>query len=256
MLPSSKPLIAVPADCPFFDGYVWHGAPEQYLKAASDVADVTPVIVPSLGNESNLTSILGVVDGVLITGAKSNVEPSRYGKDVLEEYGPYDPARDYSSLFLIRAAIEKGLPLLTICRGIQELNVALGGTLSPAIQNIPGRADHRAPETNDSDEKFAIHQPVHIRSHTCLAAILGEGDIMVNSVHQQGIETLAPRLVSEAIALDGTIEGVSVKDARTFAIGVQWHPEYWAKSDEASRKIFEAFGKAVHQHREARIKKG
>ena len=254
MASTEKPLIAVPSDCPVFDGYVWHGAPEQYLKAASDVAMVTPIIVPSLGHESDLKSILAVVDGVLITGAKSNVEPHLYGKKATEEYEPFDRARDTASLYLIRAAIEMGLPLLTICRGIQELNVALGGTLSPALQKIPGRNDHRAVETEGNDRKFAIHQPVHIHDNTCLAAIIGKSDILVNSVHQQGIETLAPRLVMEATAPDGTIEGVSVKDAQTFAIGVQWHPEYWAETDEPSQKIFKAFGDAVYKHRDARNK--
>ncbi|MHC5305691.1 gamma-glutamyl-gamma-aminobutyrate hydrolase family protein [Bartonella sp. LJL80] len=253
MSAGSKPLIAVPADCPYFDGYVWHGAPEQYLKAAANVALVTPLIVPSLGNDIDLNMVLNAVDGVLITGAKSNVEPHHYGRKATKEYEPFDPARDTSSLALIRAALERGLPLLAICRGIQELNVALGGTLAPAIQQIPGRQDHRAPQTDDSDQKFAIHQPVDIRDNTCLAAIVGEGEIMVNSVHQQGIDALAPRLIVEATAPDGTIEAVSVKNADTFAIGVQWHPEYWAESDAPSNKIFKAFGEAVHRHKMLRI---
>lgn len=249
-----KPLITVPADCPNFGGYVWHGTPQQYLKAVSEVAGLAPLIVPSLGKQSDLDSILAVVDGVLISGAKSNVEPSRYGEKPTPDHEPFDVARDETSFFLIRAAIERGLPILAICRGIQELNVALGGTLLPALQKIPGRFDHRATDTSNNDRKFAIRHPVLVHDNTFLHTILGVGKIMVNSVHQQGIKTLAPRLVAEATAPDGTIEAVSVKDATTFALGVQWHPEYWATSDEPSKKIFEAFGKAVYRHKDQRLR--
>ena len=250
-----KPLIAVPADCPAFDGYVWHGAPQQYLEAASKVADVAPLIVPSLGREADVQSILAVVDGVLITGAKSNVNPARYGETATADHEPFDFSRDETSFFLIDAAIRQGLPLLAICRGIQELNVALGGTLSPALQKIPGKLDHRANDKSDSDKKFAIRQPVHVSGNTSLSKIVGTGEIMVNSVHQQGINKLAPRLVAEATAPDGTIEAVSVKDAKDFALGVQWHPEYWATSDIPSNKIFKAFGAAVHHHKDRRLEK-
>ncbi|WP_279111576.1 gamma-glutamyl-gamma-aminobutyrate hydrolase family protein [Bartonella apis] len=250
-----KPLIAVPADCPAFEGYVWHGAPQQYLEAASKVADVAPLIVPSLGAGADVQSILAVVDGVLITGAKSNVNPARYGETATADHEPFDFARDETSFFLIDAAIRQGLPLLAICRGIQELNVALGGTLSPALQKIPGKLDHRANDKNDSDKKFAIRQPVHVSANTLLANIVGTGEIMVNSVHQQGINKLAPRFVAEATAPDGTIEAVSVKDAKDFALGVQWHPEYWATSDIPSNKIFKAFGEAVHHHYDKRLEK-
>ena len=250
-----KPLIAVPSDCPAFDGYVWHGTPVQYLEAASKVADVAPLIVSSLGAEADVQSILAVVDGVLITGAKSNVNPARYGEVATADHEPFDFARDEASFFLIHAAIRQGLPLLAICRGIQELNVALGGTLSPALQKIPGKLDHRANDKSDSDKKFAIRQPVHVNENTVLAKIVGTGEIMVNSVHQQGINKLAPRLVAEATAPDGTIEAVSVKDAKDFALGVQWHPEYWATSDIPSNEIFKAFGEAVHHHKNKRLEK-
>ncbi|WP_279101064.1 gamma-glutamyl-gamma-aminobutyrate hydrolase family protein [Bartonella apis] len=250
-----KPLVAVPSDCPSFDGYVWNGAPVQYLEAASKVADVAPLIVPSLGRDADIQSILAVVDGVLITGAKSNVNPARYGEAATTDHEPFDFARDETSFFLIHAAIRLGLPLLAICRGIQELNVALGGTLSPALQKIPGKLDHRANDKSDSDKKFAIRQPVHVSENTSLAEIVGTGEIMVNSVHRQGINKLAPRLVAEAIAADGTIEAVSVKDAKDFALGVQWHPEYWATSDIPSNKIFKAFGEAVHHHYDKQLEK-
>ena len=171
----------------------------------------------------------------MVTGSKSNVHPSLYGGDASEANGPYDPARDATTLPLIRKAIERGVPLLAICRGIQELNVALGGTLATEIQEREGSLDHRAPASDNQDERFGIRQKVSIKPGSCLAGVFGAGDIMVNSVHRQAVDRLGPRLQVEAVAEDGTVEAVSVRDARAFAVGVQWHPEYWVKSDDNSR---------------------
>jgi len=146
---------------------------------------------------------------------------------------------------LIRRAIERGVPLLAICRGIQELNVALGGSLATEIQELPGRLDHRKPETEDRDVAFAIRHSIEVKEGSCLAAIVGGGQVQVNSLHRQAISKLAPRLAVEAVAEDGTVEAVSVIDAPGFAIGVQWHPEYWVGNDAISDKIFAAFGEAV-----------
>ena len=162
--------------------------------------------------------------------------------------GPYDPDRDATTLPLIRKAIEHGVPLLAICRGIQELNVALGGTLAAEIQEREGSLDHRAPVSDNQDERFAIRQSVSIKPGSCLAGVFGAGDILVNSVHRQAIDRLGSRLQVEAVAEDGTVEAVSVKDARAFAVGVQWHPEYWVNSDGNSAKIFRAFGDAARAH--------
>ena len=168
--------------------------------------------------------------------------------------GPFDQARDATSLPLIRRAIERGIPMLAICRGIQELNVALGGTLASEIQEQPGIWDHRKPEHDDRDVAFAIRQPVHVREGSCIAQHLGmSGEIQINSLHRQAIAETAPRLQVEATAADGTIEAVSVIDAKGFAVGVQWHPEYWAETDAPSRALFEAFGKAVHDYRNSKV---
>ncbi len=244
----NQPLVAVSTDVRQFENYTWHAAPQQYLEAAVSVADVFPVLVPSFGDRLDLDQLLAAVDGVMVTGSKSNVHPSLYGGDASEANGPYDPARDATTLPLIRKAIERGVPLLAICRGIQELNVALGGTLATEIQEREGSLDHRAPVSDNQDERFAIRQRVSIKPDSCLAGVFGAGDIQVNSVHRQGIGRLGSRLQVEAVAEDGTIEAVSVRDSRAFAVGVQWHPEYWAKSDEASARIFRAFGDAVRAH--------
>ena len=166
---------------------------------------------------------------------------------------PMIPARDATSLPLIRRAIERGVPLLAICRGIQELNVALGGTLATEIQELDGRMDHRAPQSDQQAERFAIRHPVHIKPGSCLASVMQSDSVQVNSVHRQAIDSPAPQLDIEAVADDGTIEAVSVKNCpRSFAVGVQWHPEYWVKSDSPSRKIFAAFGDAARAHKASR----
>ncbi|QDZ01381.1 gamma-glutamyl-gamma-aminobutyrate hydrolase family protein [Nitratireductor mangrovi] len=243
-----QPLVAVSTDVRFFDRYTWHATPQQYVEAALTAAGVLPVLLPSLGPRIDLDSLLAQVSGVMLTGSKSNVHPSLYGGEASEANGPYDPARDATTLPLIRAAIERGVPLLAICRGIQELNVALGGTLATEIQEEDGIMDHRAPPSEEQDERFAIRHPVSIKAGTCMAEIFGPGEIMVNSVHRQAVGRPAERLVPEAFAEDGIVEAVSVRDAPGFAVGVQWHPEYWAATDSASNRVFAAFGDAVREY--------
>jgi putative glutamine amidotransferase len=249
-----QPLVAVSTDVKQFENYTWHAAPQQYLEAALSGAGVLPLLVPSFGDRLDIDSLLASVDGVMVTGSRSNVHPSHYGGEASEENGPYDEARDATTLPLIRRAIELGVPLLAICRGIQELNVALGGTLATEIQEQPGILDHRAPVSDDQDARFAIRQTVAIRPGTCLADVFGPGEISVNSVHRQAVGRLGQRLQVEATAEDGTVEAVSVTGSKAFAVGVQWHPEYWVKSDDASQRIFRAFGDAARAHAAARMR--
>ncbi|WP_306048253.1 gamma-glutamyl-gamma-aminobutyrate hydrolase family protein [Oceaniradius stylonematis] len=248
-----QPIVAVVCDVRQFDTYTWHATPETYLTAAIEVAGVLPLMVPAFGERIDIDGLLSRVDGVMLSGSKSNVHPGLYGAEPGPAYEPYDPARDATSLPLARAAVETGVPLLAICRGLQELNVALGGTLATEIQELDGRRDHRAPQHEDHDERFAIVHDVAPRTGGCLASIVGGGPVPVNSLHRQAISALAPRLQAEAVAEDGTIEAVSVIDAPGFALGVQWHPEYWAKSDTPSRRLFEAFGEAARIHAGGRL---
>jgi putative glutamine amidotransferase len=245
-----QPLVAVSTDARQFDAYTWHAAPQQYLEAAISAAKVFPVLVPSFGDRLDIEELLDNVHGVLVTGSRSNVHPSHYGGEASEANGPYDPARDATTLPLIRKAVDRGIPLLAICRGIQEMNVALGGSLASEIQEIEGRSDHRGPE-GSLDQRFAIRQTVEIKPGSCLAGIFGAGEIRVNSVHRQAVDRLGPVLQVEAVAPDGTVEAVSVRGARGFAVGVQWHPEYWVNTDEQSFRLFQAFGNAVREHAEA-----
>lgn len=244
----TKPIIAIPADIRTIDGATWHAVQQQYVRAALKAAGLMTLLVPAVEEGYDVDAILDRVDGLLVSGSASNVHPSLYDVEPTEAHMPFDPARDATSLPMIRRAIDRGIPLLAICRGIQELNVALGGSLDTEIQEQPGRNDHRKPPVPDRDGMYAIRQTVRIKEGSCIARYLGSGEILVNSLHRQAIARTAPRLHVEASAADGTIEAVSVIDARAFAVGVQWHPEYWAESDTPSRQLFEAFGDAVRDY--------
>ncbi|MEM6463105.1 MAG: gamma-glutamyl-gamma-aminobutyrate hydrolase family protein [Pseudomonadota bacterium] len=252
----SRAIVAIPADTREMDGYVWHASPEQYATAALKAADLLAFIVPAFGLDlsgiADVDIILDRVDGVLISGARSNVSPVLYGGEETEADGPYDAERDATSLPLIRRAIDRAIPLLCICRGIQELNVALGGTLQTEIHDIPGNLDHRRPESDDPDVRFGIRKEITLRPGSTLSEMLGEETLRINSLHRQAIGELAPRLRVEATASDGIIEAVTVRDADSFAVGVQWHPEYWAQTNETDARIFKAFGDAVRSHAESK----
>lgn len=252
MCQNDRPLIAVSSDYREFVDMMWHATPHQYLKAAVEVAHTSPVLLPNFAEQTDLDALLDVVDGVLITGSRSNVHPSFYNEAETPSHEPFDRERDATVLPLIRRTIERGIPLLAICRGLQELNVALGGTLANEIQEIAGRSDHRGPDTAIQEEKFALAHNVKIAKDSCLEKILQTPTIQVNSVHRQAIDKLAPTAQIEATAPDGTIEAISIKNAKAFTVGLQWHPEFWATSDIPSRQIFEAFGDAVRAHKKAR----
>lgn len=243
--PHLTPIVAVPADYKEIDGYKWHAAAESYLKAVVSGLGGVPLIVPALGEAIDLDALLDRVDGILVPGSRSNVHPSEYGREPEARSEPYDRRRDQTTLPLIRRAIARGVPLFAICRGMQELNVALGGTLVPEVHAIEGRDVHYAPVGDPPDSRFAIRQDVLIEPGGTLAGLIGPGVHRVNSVHRQAVDRLAENLAIEALAPDGTVEAVRVKDSPGFAIGVQWHPEYWVEADEVSSKLFAAFDRAI-----------
>ncbi len=250
---TSRPLVLVSSDERELHGFTWHAAIDTYLKALAGPAGVTPVIVPALGSAMINEDLMKAASGVLVTGSRTNVHPDLYDEDPSEAHEPYDPARDATSLPLIQAALNHGLPLLAICRGHQELNVAMGGTLETEIQDQDGRQDHRGgPNDAPHHERFAHNHSVAITPGGLLNSILGTKELMVNSAHRQSIAKLADGLDVEAKADDGTIEAISVREAESFALGVQWHPEYWASlsedADAPSTEIFRAFGDAARAH--------
>lgn len=246
------PIILVTSDRREFDGYVWYATVEAYLTALAGIG-ATPLILPSLGDRLDLDAVLDRVDGVLLTGARSNIHPERYGVEPTAKHEPFDPARDDTVIRLIPKAIGRGLPVLAICRGFQELNVACGGTLVTEAQERPGSLDHRAPPEVPLDVRFGLAHDIALTPGGRFAALLGPGPIRVNSVHRQAVDILAPGLVAEGTAPDGTIEAVSVADATAFALGVQWHPEYWAATDGPSGAIFRAFGEAASARSQQRV---
>ncbi len=241
----SRPIVLVPADLKLIDGYPFHAAGDKYLTALVDVAQVQPLVLPAFGDRYEPAELIALCSGILLTGSISNVEPSRYGGSGLD-CPPYDPARDDTTLPLITAALDAGLPLLAICRGYQELNVALGGTLTERIHDLPGRLDHRAPKEGDVDVLYGPAHEVRLTPGGVFEKLAGGASTLaVNSLHWQGIDVKAPRLVAEAVAPDGTIEAVRVADAPGFALGVQWHPEFRAAENPFSIALFGAFGDAA-----------
>ncbi|NLH83062.1 MAG: gamma-glutamyl-gamma-aminobutyrate hydrolase family protein [Phyllobacteriaceae bacterium] len=249
---SAAPLVLLSADHRVLEGLAWHMTPAPYIEGVLVGAGAMPVLLPALGGRLDFEAILARMDGVVLTGSRSNVHPSLYGVEPTIDHEPYDTARDATTLPLIRTALAMGVPLLAICRGYQELNVALGGTLATEIQTFEGRMDHRAPDTPEWDDRFAIRHPVHVVREGCIGKILDTDTIDVNSLHRQGLARLGDGLAIEATAPDGTIEAVRVEGAKAFAVGVQWHPEYWVRSDAPSGKIFAAFGDAVRARAAAR----
>jgi putative glutamine amidotransferase len=243
------PLVLVAADAKEIDGVVWHAVVEGYLTAVVRGSGAIPLILPAgLSPDLDVDTVLQRVDGVLLPGSRSNVHPSHYGVEPTAKARPHDEQRDSMTLPLIAAAVRHGVPLFAICRGMQEMNVALGGTLVAEVHEEPGRHDHRAPDLPERDARYAIRQDVRVLPGGMLAPILGEGVIRVNSLHRQAVDRIAAPLRVEATAPDGTVEAVSVRDSATFALGVQWHPEYWVRTDVPSQRLFTAFGDALRAH--------
>lgn len=221
----------------------FHAVGEKYVVAVRDGAHALPLLIPVLETPIDIEEVLEAVDGILLTGSPSNVAPKRYGGATPREGALQDERRDATTLPLIRAIVEHGTPLLAVCRGFQELNVAHGGTLHQHVEEVPGRMDHREDKTAPLDVQYA---PIHdVTLSGTLERIAGARTIKVNSLHGQGIDRLGDRLIAEAIAPDGQIEGARVKDARAFALGVQWHPEWRFWENDFSKRLFAAFGEAM-----------
>lgn len=223
----------------------FHAVGEKYIVAVRDGANAIPLLIPVLDKPLDLEEILATVDGVLLTGSPSNVAPKLYGGSGPREGVLQDERRDATTLPLIRAIVDHKTPLLAVCRGFQELNVAYGGSLFQHVEEVPGRIDHREDKTASLDIQYAPIHDVNLTPGGTLERIAGTRTIKVNSLHSQGIDRLGDGLVVEATAPDGQIEGVRVKDARSLALGVQWHPEWRFWENDFSKALFAAFGKAM-----------
>ena len=242
-----RPLIGLPADIKPIEGRPFHAVGDKYLRAIMDATNGVPLIIPAFGELLDLPDLVQRLDGLLLTGSPSNVHPERYGLAATPEAEPYDPERDATTLPLIPLALDQALPILAICRGMQELNVALGGTLHARVHELPERLDHRRPQHDDPDVQYGPKHEIEAKAGSAFRHIAGSDQVTVNSLHWQALDRVAPRLMVEAEAPDGTVEAVRVVDAPGFALGVQWHPEYKVMENDVSVKLFKAFGEAAQK---------
>ena len=249
-----RPIVLVPACSCDVGSHTNHVVQRKYIDAVVLGADCVPLILPALGEGTDLETVLNMCDGIMLTGAASNVHPSHYAADVLDLSLPQDPMRDATTLPLIRAALRRGIPIFSICRGFQEMNVALGGSLHQAVQDVDGHMDHRENEELDMDTQYGPAHPVSLTPLGVMAGILGPDDIQVNSLHGQGVNQLAPGLAVEARAPDGLVEAFSVPGAAAFALALQWHPEWRITENPVSMKLFGAFGAACRAYKLARTR--
>ena len=226
---------------------------ERNLRAVADVAGALPLVFPGLPEVTDIAALLEVVDGILLTGARANVHPTHFGVEPHVAHEPYDVNRDAVALPLIRACVDRGVPVLGICRGFQEMNVAFGGSLHPEIRELPGRMNHRMPRVAtgeihpDPKIVFADRHEVRLVRGGVFAALFGQETIRVNSLHGQGILEPGGRVVIEGVAEDDTIEAIRIAEAPGFALGVQWHAEYDPQTNAVNRALFSAFGAALRK---------
>ncbi len=246
---SSPPIIGLSGCRGDVDGHPSAGTSQYFIEAVDQVCEAIPLIIPALGEKLDRRALLNHVDGLIFTGSASNVEPFHYDGPESEEGTVHDPDRDAMTLPLIREAVDAGVPILCICRGFQELNVAFGGSLHQKVFEVPGLMDHRSNHDLSWEEQYGLAHKMSLVEGGYFAQLAGKAEITVNSLHGQGIDRLADGLSMEAVAPDGLIEGASVTGAKGFAVGVQWHPEFGAKNDYFSSALFNAFADAARKLR-------
>jgi putative glutamine amidotransferase len=244
-----RPVVGIPASVRLLEfAMQFHGSAVQYLRAAREEVGASVFTIPGLPDIDNALELLELVDGILLTGSFSNIHPSAYGEPVTSSEGFYDEHRDAVTLPLIRAALVQGVPIFGICRGLQELNVAMGGSLHQSLHEVGGKDDHRPDESLPLEEQFEPAHEIKILEGGVLAALIPERRVLVNTAHMQGVNRLGEGLRVEALSADGAIEALSVNEARAFAVGVQFHPEWGTREHPLYRALFEAFRAAVWAH--------
>lgn len=227
------------------DQYEVHGGASMNSEAIASVSEALPLLIPADPRFVKIEDLLESCDGFLFTGGRPNVHPEEYGEEETEAHGAFDRARDAVALPLIRACVERGQPIFAVCRGFQEVNVAMGGSLYPEIRDLPGRMNHRMPPDGTLEEKFALRHTVSFTEGGPFHRLFGASQVMTNTLHGQGINRAGARVVIDGQAPDGTPEAIYIKDAPGFTLSVQWHPEYRAAEDPVSRPLFAAFGLAA-----------
>ncbi len=244
----AKPVIGVPADRRMLDPHPFHVVGEKYISAIRDGADALPFLIPALGDSLDLDAVLDRVDGLLLTGSPSDVEPHHYDGEASEPGSLHDPHRDATTLPLAEKALESGVPIFAVCRGFQELNVVLGGSLHQKLQEVTGYHRHTENADEPLDVQYGPSHPVTLLEGGILRGLAGSDTVEVNSLHRQGVARLAGGVTVEAVANDGLIEGFRVDGAKAFALAVQWHPEWQVTENPFSLAIFKAFGDACREY--------
>jgi putative glutamine amidotransferase len=226
------------------DEYAVHAAGTMNVKALSEVSGVVPIIIPAEPNFLNVEELIATCDGFLFPGGRPNVHPEEYGEEPTDAHGTFERNRDRITLPLIRACVSRGQPIMGVCLGFQEVNVAMGGSLYPEIRDLPGRDNHRMPPDGTLEEKFELRHEVTLTEGGPFHRVFGAQKVLTNTLHGQGIKVAGPRIMIDGHAPDGTPEAIYVADAPGFTLSVQWHPEWNADADPVSRPLFEAFGDA------------
>ncbi len=248
-----RPIVIVPACTREIGAHPYHTAQMKYVNAVLHGANCMPVILPAFASDTDWDTVLHLADGLLLTGSPSNVHPQNFGQAVHNPDLPLDLVRDATTLPLIRAVLERGIPLFAICRGFQEVNVALGGSLHQAVHEVDGKLDHRENQNLSLDEQYMPSHPVQLTPNGWLARLLSplgseDGRIMVNSLHGQGVDRLGQGAIVEARAPDGLVEAYSMNSVHGFSLAVQWHPEWKLAENPISIKLFAAFGAACRRY--------
>lgn len=254
----SKPIVGVIGNSRMVEGrFPIQACGEKNLSAIADVAGALPLMFAGNPRITEVGALLDVVDGILLTGARANVHPTRFNIEPHEAHEPYDQDRDAVALAVSEACVARGIPVFGVCRGFQEMVVAFGSSLHPEIREIPGRMNHRMPRLENGEPHpdhnivFADRHDVALVPNGTFARILGKDTIRVNSLHGQGILDPGERVVVEGVAEDGTIEAIRIADAPGFALGVQWHAEYDPQTNPINRALFQEFGRALDQRKRA-----
>ncbi|MBM9595358.1 gamma-glutamyl-gamma-aminobutyrate hydrolase family protein [Roseitranquillus sediminis] len=249
----TRPIIGIIGNSQLVnDQYPVHAGGTMISQAIAQVAEAIPLIVPADPSLVSVAELLETCDGFLLPGGRPNVHPEEYGQVATEAHGTFDRNRDALTLPLVRTCVERGQPLLGICRGFQEVNVAMGGTLHPEIRQLPGRMNHRMPPDGTLEEKFAIRHGVTFTENGPFHRLLGATRVMTNTLHGQGLVDLGRRIVVDGHADDGTPEAIYIEGAPGYALSVQWHPEWQARTDPVSRPLFASFGDACRAWRRGR----
>ena len=240
----NKPTVGILAGTMEKDSIYWHSVGESNLFALNQVSECNPIIIPALGNKLNFLDILNNLDGLFLGGGATNIHPNNYSNNVDRDKDIYDEKRDSTSIPLIKLAIKIGIPIFAICRGFQEVNVALGGSLHSYLHEVPGKFDHRRDRTKTLEYQTLPSHNVTINKDGLIYKILNKNNIKVNSLHGQGIDKLGKNLQIEATAQDSTIEAISIKNTNSWTLGVQWHPELSLDHDCVSKELFKSYGNA------------